>query len=148
MFAYCIAAAHLQLPHMRIDNLMVSNTGAGGEGWPFVDAVKDDEKVAMCDFATAPMSDLKYPIPSVIHYCQRYLIGSILFSKRKFDRTFYACDTKPLESMPSDLAEKSIKPDDDEKTKTKINRESFMLCAITSILNDSLSFYKDHHCKR
>ena len=31
MFAYCIAAAHLELEHMLIDSLMISNVNSGGK---------------------------------------------------------------------------------------------------------------------
>ena len=45
MYAYCMASAHLGLRHFKVDHLMVSNVDAGGEGWPWVDALtrsKDD----------------------------------------------------------------------------------------------------------
>ena len=37
MYAYSVASAHLELPHLRLDNYMTSETEAYGEGWPFVD---------------------------------------------------------------------------------------------------------------
>lgn len=33
MYAYCMAAAHHDLKHLRVDHHMISNVGAGGEGW-------------------------------------------------------------------------------------------------------------------
>ena len=39
MYAYCLAAAHLGLPHVKLDSFMVSNVDAYGEGWAFVDAL-------------------------------------------------------------------------------------------------------------
>ena len=41
MYAYSMAAAHEKLPHLRMDNWMVSNTQAGGEGWAWIDALDD-----------------------------------------------------------------------------------------------------------
>ena len=41
MYAYSMAAAHEKLPHLRMDNWMVSNTEAGGEGWAWIDALED-----------------------------------------------------------------------------------------------------------
>ena len=41
MYAYSMAAAHEKLPHLRMDNWMVSNTEAGGEGWAWIDALDD-----------------------------------------------------------------------------------------------------------
>jgi hypothetical protein len=34
MYAYSMAAAHEQLPHLQVDNYMVSSSDAGGEAWP------------------------------------------------------------------------------------------------------------------
>ncbi|KAH8056762.1 hypothetical protein JL721_9880 [Aureococcus anophagefferens] len=41
MYAYSMAAANLSLPHGQVHHLMVSNTGAGGEGWNWVDGAAD-----------------------------------------------------------------------------------------------------------
>ena len=41
MYAYCVAAAHLGLPHLRLDHYMTSETQAYGEAWPLVDALGD-----------------------------------------------------------------------------------------------------------
>ena len=46
MYAYCLAAAHLGLPHVKLDSFMVSNVDAYGEGWAFVDAL--DRPMAAC----------------------------------------------------------------------------------------------------
>lgn len=39
MYAYSIAAAHLELPHVSLDNYMTSNAQAGGEAWSFIDEI-------------------------------------------------------------------------------------------------------------
>jgi len=41
MYAYSMAAAHDNLPHLQLENYMVSNTDSPGEGWPLVDALED-----------------------------------------------------------------------------------------------------------
>ena len=41
MYAYSMAAAHDNLPHLQVENYMVSNTESSGEGWPLVDALED-----------------------------------------------------------------------------------------------------------
>lgn len=46
MYAYCVAAAHLGLPHLRLDHYMTSETESYGEAWAFVDELGDDE---LCD---------------------------------------------------------------------------------------------------
>ena len=58
MYAYSMAAAHENLPHLRMDQFMVSNTECGGEGWDWVDALDDpceppDENgIVSCFFQT------------------------------------------------------------------------------------------------
>lgn len=42
MYAYSMAAAHVELPHFTLHNLMVSNVHAGDEGWQWVDVLGDD----------------------------------------------------------------------------------------------------------
>jgi hypothetical protein len=37
MYAYGLAAENNGVRHMQLDQYMVSNADAGGEGWPFVD---------------------------------------------------------------------------------------------------------------
>lgn len=150
MYAYCIAAAHLELPHQRADNLMVSNTGANGEAWPFVDAIGEDVSLSMCEFATAPIDDKQYPIPTVIHFCQRYVVSDFIFWKRKVKENFFECDSKPFEELPSSLAEDfSVVMMGEGKyaeEKKKIKRSSFMLCSIQSMMNGAQAFYKQNHC--
>ena len=41
MYAYSMGAAHEKLPHFQMEQHMVSNNEAGGEGWPFIDALDD-----------------------------------------------------------------------------------------------------------
>lgn len=41
MYAYSMAAAHEKLPHFQFEHFMVSNTDAGGEGWPLIDKLDD-----------------------------------------------------------------------------------------------------------
>jgi hypothetical protein len=41
MYAYSMAAAHEQLPHLQVDNYMVSSSDAGGEAWPHIDQLPE-----------------------------------------------------------------------------------------------------------
>jgi hypothetical protein len=59
MFAYCFAAAHLNLPHRAAHSFMVSDVWSGGEGWKLVDKMG---KANVCN----PPPDLN---PHVINYC-------------------------------------------------------------------------------
>ncbi len=86
MYAFCIAAAHLNLPHELVEHTMVSNVDIGGEGWPFVDKLSQrTRKKNVCetmtngsiDYLHAPSSSI--PLPTVIHFCQRYILGEWFF---------------------------------------------------------------------
>eukprot|EP00613_Pedinella_sp_CCMP2098_P022131 CAMPEP_0171688796 /NCGR_PEP_ID=MMETSP0991-20121206/4101_1 /TAXON_ID=483369 /ORGANISM="non described non described, Strain CCMP2098" /LENGTH=573 /DNA_ID=CAMNT_0012276791 /DNA_START=28 /DNA_END=1749 /DNA_ORIENTATION=+ len=72
MYAMVIAVADLGIRPARIDNMMVSNVGAGGEGWPWVDNLPMDKG---CD--PAILQDPQYPLPTFLHYCQRYEIAQL-----------------------------------------------------------------------
>ena len=77
MYAYSMAAAHVELPHQQFENFMVSNDGAYGEGWPLVDIIEDTCK--------PPVNGIYYPgvpLPNLVHYCQNFRAGIIGFAKR------------------------------------------------------------------
>jgi len=147
MFAFCIAAAHLKLPHQVIDSMMISATESGGEGWPLVDKIPMD---GMCEFAKSPQHDV-YAIPSLIHYCQRYAIGDWFFSKRKMVKDFFTCES-PLLMLPSAdiINEKDYRlfPGGARKelSEKARKREGFLVCTVLAALNDAARFFKDQQC--
>ena len=153
-------AAHLELPHLMIESLMVSNSGAGGEGWPHVDKIRNP--ICQLDY----LADVdKYPQPNVLHFCQRYIVGKYFFGKRKMPKNVFTC-ASPYKSMaypPIDLGEKfpfkhplgtertRLEDAGEELTKTDLNpkharREAYMICVLTSFMNDALSFFRDKNC--
>ena len=67
-----IAVADYGIRPVMIDNLMVSNVGAGGEGWPWVDKLPMDRG---CD--PKILTDPEYNLPTFLHYCQRYEIEEL-----------------------------------------------------------------------
>jgi peptidyl serine alpha-galactosyltransferase len=149
MYAYCIAAAHLELRHQIVDSLMISNTNTGGEGWPLVDKIPPGE---MCDFAAHPDQN-KYALPSVVHLCQRYSVGNDwFFGKRKIPHDIYECDTPLFIEPPKDLATLyTFKRPPNAKEQTDlspkiINQESFMICFLTTLINEASMFYKANAC--
>ena len=147
MFAFCIAAAHLELPFQLVNSLMISKTDAGGEGWPLIDNIPNAET---CSFAKNP-DPAKHPLPSVVHLCQRYFIGKEwFFSKRKVPGDLYDCEVPLFDEPPDDVAlldfkwapggqKKSLKP-------YEANREAFMVCYLFRLLNDAATFYKSNAC--
>jgi len=149
MYAYCIAAAHLKLPHQLIDSLMISNPGNGGEGWPLVDIIPPSET---CSFAQGP-DHTKYSLPSVIHLCQRYSIGEEwFFGKRKIPTDIYECETPLFEEPPGNVATLyDFKKPPNAKARTQLspkvaNQQAFMVCFLTSLLNEAATFYKKSAC--
>jgi peptidyl serine alpha-galactosyltransferase len=99
MYAYSMASAHESLPHLQVDHYMVSNVEAGGEGWPWVDALPE-----VC---LPPNSDnVYYPgqnIPTVAHFCQTYRIGEYMFTKRRVPHNIFDCDHPLFVEVPADI---------------------------------------------
>ncbi|KAL7531047.1 hypothetical protein ACHAXR_007925 [Thalassiosira sp. AJA248-18] len=152
MYAYCIAAAHLRLPHMLIDSLMVSAAGIGGEGWKFV---KDIPAQEVCTFASNPNHSV-HPVPSVIHYCQRYAVDKYFWGKRKIPHKIFTCEHPLLVEPPSDLGSgkylsivnrgRGGKTERKEISAEKEKMEAFMVCALTKATNDAMVNFKTNHC--
>lgn len=151
MYAYCIAAAHLRLPHMLVDSLMVSASGIGGEGWKFVEDVPADE---VCAFAGDPDHAAR-PVPSVVHYCQRYHVDRYFWGKRKVPHGVFTCEHPPLVEPPADLGSGRYlgklpvgRPNGkrEEMSAEKEKMEAFMVCALTRRTNDAMAFFKKNGC--
>jgi hypothetical protein len=147
-YAYCIAAAHIQLPHTLIDSLMISSAGVGGEGWKYIQSIPISET---CSFASNPDHTVR-PIPTLLHYCQRYIVDDestnshYFWSKRKIPHGIFTCDHPLLMEPPMDLWLGSEGVVDHHPTeKEKMN--AFMVCALTKFTNDAMIFFKDHHCE-
>lgn len=149
MFAFCIAAAHLQLPFQLIDSLMISDVGSGAEGWAHVDKIPPAE---VCDFARDPDHG-KYAIPSVVHLCQRYAAGQDwFFGKRAMPSDVYDCETPLFAEPPADLATAfdykwPPKGHKQNMSPKEAVRESFLLCYLYRLMNDAATFYKQNSCE-
>jgi peptidyl serine alpha-galactosyltransferase len=150
MFAFCIAAAHLKLPHQLIDSLMVSEPDAGGEGWPLVDKIPTED---VCKFGRH-LDHETHAVPSVLHLCQRYGIGDDwFFSKRAVPSDIYDCETDLFQEPPDNVASlynyrhmpNGKKTD---MTPAEVKRQTFMLCAIYGFINEAAAFYKQAKCSR
>ena len=148
MFAYCIAAAHLELPHQLIDSLMISDVTANAEGWPLIDIIPPGET---CSFARH-IEHHKYAVPGVVHLCQRYGVGTEWFwSKRRIPSDIYDCDAPLFAEPPADLAtmyDYREMPHGERKSMTEkeSNRYSFMLCYLYGLVNEAATFYKQGAC--
>lgn len=151
MYAYCLASADQDLPHEVVNTMMISATDAYGEGWDLIDAIPDDE---VCMAGIIP-NQSRHPLPTLLHYCQNYGVGDVLFSKYLMPSDIFTCkkpliiEPSPEKAMSKDFAYKVNymgKKAQDLNPKMQ-KRNAFAACAMTSIVNEAALFFKLHHCK-
>ena len=97
MYAYCMAAAHHGLKHIKLDHMMLSLPGAGGEGWPFIEPIPADQ---VCTHQGMPGEWWHGPLPVFFHFCQNYRVGEWMFPKRKIPRGILSDCQQPLLEVP------------------------------------------------
>mmetsp|Transcript_23696 Transcript_23696/g.76100 ORF Transcript_23696/g.76100 Transcript_23696/m.76100 type:complete len:489 (+) Transcript_23696:93-1559(+) len=103
MYAYCAAAAHLRLRHLRVNHMMLSNVAAGDEAWDRVDKRRTDDLL----LAPSKSSSLKLrQLPNFIHYCQNYRLGDFMFAKRRVPPSMFVDCDHPLLAEPPPNASK------------------------------------------
>lgn len=95
-----MAAAHEKLPHLQVDNYMVSSSDAGGEAWPHVDSLPE-----VC---VPPDDDGIFykgrPMTTLVHYCQPYRAGELSYLKRRVPHNIFSCESPMFVDVPRDLA--------------------------------------------
>eukprot|EP00977_Amphora_coffeiformis_P013241 scaffold3410_cov158-Amphora_coffeaeformis.AAC.15 len=144
MFAYCLAAAHLELHHQTAASFMVSSVGGGrGEGWMYVDKLSDEE---VCQ----PDSIDPEALPNVLHFCQRYGWGPFFFGKRKLPHTFLTCESPLLKEPPAtiltDYHEAQFPENVKQFDKRSAKENAFIVCFMIELLNEAATYFKQHHC--
>ncbi len=142
MYAYSIAAAHLQLPHLRLDHYMISNIDASGEGWPFVDRLEET-------YVCGDYPDLGTQQPVFLHYCQFYRVEHWGFHKRRVDEHLFSCEAPLFLLPPEDLEDTHWKEDPYKKTllsQRQAQHAAFSLCNIVKKLNRAGTKYKNLFC--
>lgn len=174
MYGYCIAAAHLNLPHTLIKSYMVSSprdmvSYDDREGFNLVDRIPGEDmcngKVFAQNLAeegsggsggghSGFSNELR--LPSVIHYCQGYKAGPSHFTKYRFPSDFFSCGVPLLVDPPTDLGsnekysfkyKNTGKSDDREDLDPRVaKRMAFMICGITTIINEAAEVFKHRHC--
>lgn len=161
MYGYCIAAAHLELPHQKVEHLMVSDTTLNCEGWDFVETLADGK---VCS-AAVKLDHAKHPLPNVMHYCQHYSLGEHSFHKKRVSHSFFSCQEEEQKRgmLSGPLA--MMRPDADlhynsttrmrknvykhiELSRGEVKREVFALCTIRGAMNEALMYYRGQHCNR
>ena len=153
MQGFIWATYKLNLPHTLIKSIVVSTTQSHHrEGWPYVDALPDNE---VC----APPASAKLPIG--LHYCGRYALGpDFFFSKYRLKKNFLNCEKNLMLPPPLDIGTTydyfiapppaSGKPPKVSEKKTfskkQAKREAFMMCGLINAVNGAATHYKKHNC--
>ena len=146
MYAYSMAAAHENLPHLQLENWMVSNTDVHpGEGWPHVDALEDS--------CMPPDSNgIYYPgqnLPTVMHFCQFFRAGDFGFQKRRVPKDIFTCDQRmfaePYANLSSATYRIKNKVREDLKPR-QAKRHAFAIGVLHRSINAAISDYKDRMC--
>eukprot|EP00547_Thalassionema_nitzschioides_P012828 CAMPEP_0194258818 /NCGR_PEP_ID=MMETSP0158-20130606/42121_1 /TAXON_ID=33649 /ORGANISM="Thalassionema nitzschioides, Strain L26-B" /LENGTH=268 /DNA_ID=CAMNT_0038998357 /DNA_START=1 /DNA_END=803 /DNA_ORIENTATION=- len=151
MYGYCMAAAHLQLPHQLAKGFMISNIDmTRGEGWNFITNTNGPQ---VCDDDNFQTSIDTEDLPFVLHFCQRYSIGEFFISKYKVPTDLLSCENPLLQLPPKNIAstahhshygDNSIK--EWSSSNIKKYRNAFLVCRIMTALNRAATFWKDNHC--
>jgi peptidyl serine alpha-galactosyltransferase len=93
MYGYSMAAAHEELPHLTVDQHMVSEVDAYGEGWNWIDVLGE----GVCEPPDAQgMFYPSLPMPTFIHYCQAYRIDEVGYGKRRVPHDIFSCSSPML----------------------------------------------------
>lgn len=156
MYAYCLAAAHHELPHARIDSYMVSNVGAYGEAWDFVDRMPEVCRPGLPIQWTDPAK-----LPTFAHLCQGYRMGSRWkFGKRAVSKNLFTnCEASYLPQPPTNASQlpKEVfttmiptkerpKLSKEEKAVRDVKRNAFMVCIATTYVNRAMRRHKEEFC--
>ena len=111
MYSYCMSAAHHNLPHLTLEHYMISNPDCSGEGWRWVDELKD--------ISLPEQTGIMFPnqtLPTFLHYCQVYKAKGIEFYKRfqeyAYLESIFTCASPILANLPGNYlkVEQSAQP--------------------------------------
>lgn len=136
MWAYCIAAAHLQLEHQILDQYMISCTSQHepGEAFPWLNQFTDFS----CHNPTIP--DEK-KTPNFIHMASNFKAPESqfwMFHKGHVPGKILDCDTPLIIQPPDDLWHQS--------KSVEAKQGAWILCHIIAKLNRVATEYKEKFC--
>mmetsp|Transcript_47756 Transcript_47756/g.93845 ORF Transcript_47756/g.93845 Transcript_47756/m.93845 type:complete len:222 (+) Transcript_47756:1103-1768(+) len=157
MYAYAMGAAHLNLPHTRLDHFMVSSVGGFGEGWAWVDKSIEDG-YDPCASAWSPDTKGLVPnrLPPFIHYCHNFAVlkSDLMFHKGHVPADILDCDKPLLKLPPKDYLTKRLSPQQRKtfssqppKDFKKDIRSAWLLCMIFPRLYHATVEHKKKYCK-
>lgn len=174
MYGFTMAAADRQLKFALSSSYMVSDarTMSPTESWLWIDEYGEGSARAVCDGAgvdrlpTETLRRLKHygygyqghfltdnsdvllsagPLPTTLHYCQRYEFANHVFAKRKIPHEFFRCDGAPMKfdidaiMRELDSIEESGLSGNQRKVKLRM---AYMICHLTTLMNLALAEYK------
>lgn len=150
MMAYTMSAADLELRFNLLSSYMVSDPGTQSptEAWSWIDDIAVSGGVsAVCEgansttlpAATRSLGDV--PLPTTLHFCQRYKFAGHLFAKHKVAHDFFKCDGKPMHFDVNAI----LAALENEPTPTNV-RTAFMICHLIPLINSGLAEYQQTSC--
>jgi hypothetical protein len=147
MYAYSMAAAHEELPHLTVLHMMVSNIDMDEEGWVYIDKLQED--VCQPPDTQTQLFYAEHVLPTVLHFCQFYRIGEYGFQKRRLRKMMFECNAPLMAIPPANISTVRYKNRDGEIVKLGVKqsrRGTFMLCTIHYAINEMLLYYKSKMC--
>ena len=175
MYGFTMAAADRQLKFALSSSYMVSDarTMSPTESWIWVDEYGENSR-SVCEgarFNRLPGETLRRlknygygyqhdeitssavgagPLPTTLHYCQRYEFANHTFAKRKIRHDFFQCDGTPMDFNEDaimrelDLLDMSGLSESQKKVQ---RRMAYMICHLIPLMNLALEEYKvDMNC--
>jgi hypothetical protein len=174
MYGFTMAAADRQLKFALSSSYMVSDarTMSPTESWLWIDEYGEGSARAVCEGAgidrlpTETLRRLKNygygyqdilftdnndlllgagPLPTTLHYCQRYEFANHVFAKRKIPHEFFSCDGTPMkfdiDAIMRELDSIEASGLSGNQRKVKL-RMAYMICHLTPLMNLALAEYK------
>lgn len=176
MYGFTMAAADRQLKFALSSSYMVSDarTMSPTESWLWIDdygenarSVCEGERInKLPDETLRRLKNYGYgyqddsvdssavgaagPLPTTLHYCQRYEFANHTFAKRKIRHDFFRCDGTSME-FSADVIMRELDLLDasglSESQKKVQKRMAFMICHLIPLMNIALEEYKvDMNC--
>lgn len=165
MYAYCLGAAHHELPHDRLDHFMISNHRADGEAWEFIDKLEQRSGHNPCLGSHHPPQDAALPL--LVHYPGEVIPiidparGGWKFHKKHMPHNIYDCKAKvpgwtsddgngPITTTPEQIWRSATGPNSKCSNKhrpTDCKRQAWVACQVHKTIQESILHYKAKYCK-
>jgi peptidyl serine alpha-galactosyltransferase len=169
MYSFVWATVYEKSPWQMTASLTISTTeSADREGWKWIDHLPTSDVCAIAKAAVTNNNGTDHVLPVSLHYCKAYSLDRFLLSKYRIKKNIMNCN-KNLLKVPDHLQDVllSTPPAGDyftadwppqsngqpsQSTPRRLSRrtaqrELFMLCALTTAINNALTHYKTMACR-